>query len=296
MKKQFKGVYPALLTPYDTSGNINYSEINKLIEYELKGGVSGFFIMGTSSEMLLLSESERRECVERVVEAVAGRAQVIAQIGYLSTNDAVSMAKFAYSCGVDAFSAIPPIYFRYRKEEIVRYYQEVASAVDLPFLAYNIPCYTGMNLLEKDYREIFKIPNLVGWKESSSNYNFIEEVLGEFPDKIMLIGNDAFLTNALSLGGKGAIGSTYNLIPAPFVEICRLAESGEWEKAKKIQEDVNKAIAILDSFGGVPAVKAALDSLGFSMNGCRRPFRVLLEKEKKELLKMLGAYLEKYAV
>lgn len=294
-KKGFKGIYSALLTPYDENGKINFKVIRQLVEYQLRGGVSGFFVMGTSSEMLLLGENERKKVIETVVDAVAGRARVIAQTGCLSTDEAISMSKFAVETGADAFSAIPPVYFRYRREEIINYYREVALSVELPFFAYNIPVCTGIDLLDKQYRPIFELPNLIGWKESSAHCKKMKEILREYPDKIMLEGNDYYVAETLSFGGKGAIGSTYNLIPAPFVQICKFAENGEFQKAEKLQRDLNDVIEILDFYGGIPAVKSVLTDMGYPMGPCRKPFRKLSDQEKQELRIRLKGYMEKYA-
>lgn len=294
-KKSFKGIYSALLTPYDKNGKIDFNVIRQIVEYQLKGGVSGFFIMGTSSEMLLLDEKERKKVIETVVDAVAGRAQVIAQTGYLSTDMAINMSKFAAAAGVDAFSAIPPVYFRYRSEEIINYYREISSSVELPFFAYNIPVCTGIDLLDKQYRPIFELPNLIGWKESSAHCDKIKEALREYPDKIMLEGNDCYVEKALCFGGKGAIGSTYNLIPAPFVQICKFVENGELQNAEILQRNLNDVIEILNFYGGIPAVKSILTDMGYPMGTCRKPFRQLSDKEKRELRLRLKGYMEKYA-
>ncbi|MBQ7408112.1 MAG: dihydrodipicolinate synthase family protein [Clostridia bacterium] len=294
-KNEFSGIYVALITPYNSDGSVNYEAIQGLINYQLRGGVSGFFITGTSSEMLLLSDEERKKIIAEVVRAVNGRAKVIVQIAGGSTQNAIQMEKYVKSLNVDGFSAIPPIYFSYKSEQIIEYYREIAGCIDLPFFVYDYPACTGTNLLDLQFREIYNIENCLGLKESSDHHDQMKDLLKDHPRAIIFNGADEHLLTVMKFGVNAAIGSTYNVIPAPFVEIMQEYKLGNIERAEQLQKECNELIKILCDFGGIPAVKHALKMLGHNVGNCRKPFRILKEEEKVELEKLIKPYLEKYA-
>ena len=142
--KQFEGSYAALVTPFDAQGNINASALGRLIERNLERGLKGFYVSGSTGESFLLSAEERRYLTEAVMEAVDGRAEVIVNTGMFATEHGIALARHAEKCGVTAISSVPPFYFPFQSQEYIQYYYDLADAVDVPVIVYNIPALSGV--------------------------------------------------------------------------------------------------------------------------------------------------------
>ena len=234
--------------------------------------------------MLLQSRAERAEIVETVAAAIGGRAQLIVQIGGLSLRDALENGRVAVQCGADALSAIPPVYYRYRTEEIYDYYRKIVEAFDLPFFLYNIPCCTGIDLMEEEYRKLFELPRVIGVKESTPHHDGMRALLREYPEAVLLNGCDEHLLTTLKLGVRGAVGSTYNLLPAAYCALCTAYGAGNEAEASALQMRCNAVLEVLIKYGNVPAVKHVLrEFVGIDAGECRQPFRRLSDGEKQAL-------------
>jgi N-acetylneuraminate lyase len=128
---QLTGILSALLTPFDGEGNVNYTVLSDMIEWELDRGLSGFYILGSTGEGLLMSEGERCSVAEAVVRQVKGRVPVVVHVGSLTTRTACAFAAHAAEVGADATSSIPPFYYSVGPEGVRQYYTQVASASGL---------------------------------------------------------------------------------------------------------------------------------------------------------------------
>ncbi|PKO20338.1 MAG: N-acetylneuraminate lyase, partial [Chloroflexi bacterium HGW-Chloroflexi-1] len=136
---QLTGMMSALLTPFDAEGNVNFTILSDLLEWQLARGLTGFYILGSTGEGLLMSEAERRTVAEAVVRQVKGRVPVVVHVGSLTTRTACALAAHAAEIGADATSSIPPFYYNVGPEGVKQYYIQVAAASGLPFYIYNIP-------------------------------------------------------------------------------------------------------------------------------------------------------------
>ena len=121
MTKPFGGIYPALLTPFTQDNTINESALKRLIEYNIKKGVSGFYVTGSTGEAFLLSMEERKQVMKLVKNAVNGRCKLIAHVGCIATHLAIELAKYAEELGYDAISSVAPYYYKFSFSEIKQY-------------------------------------------------------------------------------------------------------------------------------------------------------------------------------
>ena len=144
MKEKFKGIFTALLTPFQENGNINREALENLIDYNLKKGVKGFYVTGSTGEAFLLSYEERKEVMKIVSEKVGGKCTLIAQIGCISTKQAIGLAKYAEDLGYDAISSVAPYYYKFSFAEIKKYYFDIVDSVSLPMIIYNFPAFSGV--------------------------------------------------------------------------------------------------------------------------------------------------------
>jgi N-acetylneuraminate lyase len=281
MKNKWGGIYPALLTPFDKNNKINKTALEELIEYDLKKDVAGFYVTGSTGESFLLTEAERREVMRIVKEKVGDRCVLIAQIGAISTDQAIAYAKYAKELGYDAISSVAPFYFKFSFEEIKKYYYDIVDAVDLPMLVYNIPAFSGVNLSVENVKAFLKDERFIGVKHTSNDYFALERFKTAFPDKVFYNGYDEMFLAGLSMGADGGIGSTYNFMAEKFVEMQRLFKANKITEAQAIQKEVNEIVSVLCKVGVMQGEKEVLNQLGIDFGDCRAPFAKLTDEQKR---------------
>lgn len=286
---QLTGVLSALLTPFDSEGSVNYKVLSDMIEWQLDRGLSGFYILGSTGEGLLMSEEERRCVAEAVVRQVKGRVPVVVHVGGLTTRGACALASHAREIGADATSSIPPFYYSVGTEGVKQYYTQVAAASGLPFYIYNIPATTGVNMAVDIVRELIAtVPNLRGMKYTGYDMyllrKFIELDEGRFN---VLSGADEIMISAQAMGTDGAIGTTENLLPRLFVDTHTAFKSGNVKAAEALQAKINWTVNAFLSFPSLGAVKEIMRLLGFDLGNPRPPLLVLTDAQRGRLREML---------
>ena len=168
--KELKGIYPAIMTPFDAQGAVSETGLRKMVQHALEVGVNGFYVCGGGGEGLLLTVAERQQVLEIVLDAVKGKVPVIAHVGAFQIPDAIRLARHAGQAGADAVASMPPAYF-YQPDldGLVQFYRQVAEAAERPVLAYNIPGRIPINLDTRTFERLIRIPGVVGLKDSSGN-------------------------------------------------------------------------------------------------------------------------------
>lgn len=282
-----EGILPALLTPMDDAGaTVNHQSLRMLVDMQIKRGVSGFFVCGGTGEGLLLSPPERQAVLETVVEAVDHRAKIIAHIGTLDTQTACMLASHAARLGVDAVSAVPPVYFRVDTNGLYDHYRTIADAADgLPLYPYHIPSATGVEISAQVMSRLIQIPTVRGIKYSSYNLYDMRNIIELDPDGLtVLSGFDEVCVAALSMGAHGAIGSTYNVLPATFNALYQAMKAGNLARAQELQFRANHVISALLSVPFIPALKAVLTMLGYPCGSARAPQPKLSDDDRQRLM------------
>lgn len=284
MDEKFKGIFPALLTPFDKNDRVNTQVLCELVDYNLKKGVNGFYVGGSTAEAFMLSEEERLLVMKTVSERAKGKCTLIAHIGCISTAQAIKFAKAAQEMGYDAISSVAPFYYKFSFREIKKYYFDILNAVELPMLIYNFPAFSGVNLTIDNIKEFLNDERIIGVKHTSNDYFALEQFKTAFPGKVMYNGYDEMFLAGLSMGADGAIGSTFNFMAEKFIKIRQLFLQNDVEGAQKIQREANAIIQALCKVGVMQGEKAVLDALGFDFGPARAPFEPLTEEQKKGLL------------
>ncbi len=292
MTDKFKGIFPALLTPFDANDRIHFEALQMLTERLLGQGVAGFYVDGSTGESFLLSMEERKALIKAAAAYNLGRGTLIAQIGCISTKDAIELAKTAKECGYDAVSSVAPFYYRFSFEEIKKYYYDVVNAADIPMIIYNIPAFSGVTFSVEQMGEFLKDPRFIGIKHTSSDYFVLRQLKTAFPDKIMFNGFDETFLAGLSMGAEAAIGSTYNFMPEIFIRIYKHFLAGEIEAAAKLQAEADKIITLLCRYGVMAGAKAILTDMGIPMGSVRAPFIDLTDEQKAELIGLAKTILQ----
>jgi N-acetylneuraminate lyase len=285
------GIFPALLTPLDGGTTVNHAALRKLTEFHIQSGAHGFFVCGGSGEGLLLSPEERQSVLETVMDAVGGRAKVIAHIGTLDTGTAQRLASHAAGLGVDAVAAVPPVYFRVDEDALYQHYQMIADAAQgTPVYLYNIPSATGVEITARIMSRLITIPSVRGIKYSSYNLFDLRNIIELAPGELtVLSGFDEVCVAALAMGAHGAIGSTYNVMPATFAVIFREMLAGNLAAAQEWQFRANRVIKALVTVPLIAGLKAILTTWGYDCGEPRRPQRPLTAEERQSLLDAVAA-------
>ena len=276
--QEMKGAYSALFTPYTKDNLINTEMVGRMVEHQLAGGLRGFFVGGSTGEGLLLTLAERKQLLEAAVKANRGRGKIIAHVGCVRTEDSVELARHAADAGADWVSSVPPIYFAQTFEGTLYHYSQIAGASDLPFMVY---AFRTTVEPERD-AQLFKIPNLKGMKFTNSNYYSIQQLQRKLDaPALFLSGMDELLVAALAMGCfQGGIGTTYNLLPGHFAEICRLMhDANDAASARPLQAEANAVIALMLKYGNMSYAKLMMRFIGLDCGTCRGPFPPVSEEQ-----------------
>lgn len=278
--KLFSGIMPAMITPFNSDGTLREASARRLMEYELGYGIQGFYVNGATGEGLFLSEKTRMQMIECAMDVCKGKAKVINHVGAVDVNSAVRLAKHAGEIGCDAISSLVPNYVaNYSTEQVLDYYKRISDASGLPVLVY---C-TGL-LKDSPYdfmKKAIGVGNVIGLKYTMPNYFNMQQItLLNGGDINVINGPDETLVCGLTMGADGGIGSTYNLMGAWYVELFSAFRAGEFEKARQIQFKINKVIAVLLKHDCIPAIKEALNIMGFDVGEIAYPGKVFTPEQR----------------
>jgi N-acetylneuraminate lyase len=290
MNKKFKGVFTALVTPFDKNGKINDKALESIVKANIASGVSGFYVCGSTGEAFLMSTDERKYVMD-VVKSCAGDKTLIAHIGSINENEAYELGEYANKLSYDMVSSVTPYYYKFSFSEIRNYYIRVADRACLPMLAYHIPALSGVTLGVKDLSSFLADDRFCGIKYTSNDYFTFEQIKTAFPDKIVYNGYDEMYLSGLAMGADGAIGTTYNFMAGKFVNITKLFAEGKNNEAREVQQQANRIITVLCKIGVIPATKEVLNQLGFEAGVCRKPFGDLATEDKALIKKEIIPYL-----
>ena len=287
-KDRFKRIFSALELPMRSDETVDLDGLRQLVEYELEIGVEGFYCMGSSGEALLLSLDERKKALEKIIEIVNSRVPVIAHVGTIRTQDAIDLARHAAQAGADAISMIPPYYYKFTMDEIIRYYEDVISAVDkIGVIVYNIPQFTGIEFNKDNAGRLLENQRVIGVKHTSTNLYALERMKSAYPDKVFFNGFDEQFLGALAMGADATIGTTVNVFAPLFVKIRERFQEGDFSGALALQSQINGYVEEMCRVGIFSAVKYILTKRGIPCGDCRRPFHPLTDSERMRIERML---------
>ncbi|WP_309082796.1 N-acetylneuraminate lyase [Chelativorans sp.] len=269
---KLEGIFSALLTPFSEDESIDRRSIAPLIDFQVRLGVDGVYVGGSSGEAMLQSLEERAAYLSQVAEAAGGRLKLIAHVGTIATRDALSLAEAAAKTGYQAISAIPPFYYDFSRPEVMAHYRALADASGLPLIVYNFPARTSSFTLA-ELVELLSHSNIIGIKHTSSDMFQLERIRNAAPEAIVYNGYDEMCLAGLAMGAQGAIGTTYNFMGDVFVALRAAAAAGRLEEARKLQVMANRVVQVLIKVGVMPGSKALLEIMGVPCGHSRRPFR-----------------------
>lgn len=278
-----RGIIPPILTPMNEDESLNLEELRRQTERLLAGGVHGLFPFGTNGEGYILSEQEKYQILEVMVDQVKGRVPIYAGTGCISTRDTIRQSVQAEKLGADALSIITPSFGAASQKELYDHYVAVAKHVNIPIILYNIPPRTGNKLLPETVRDLIRdVDVIVGAKDSSGDIEnlkaYIRLTKELSKESAILAGNDGAILTCLKEGGSGGIAGRANIWPATVASIYDKFVAGDLEGAQAAQD----AIAVLQTvfkFGNPNTIiKKAVQMLGYPVGSCRAPFNYVPEE------------------
>lgn len=268
-------LFTAAVTPMRGDETVDHGALTSMLESDIRRGVEGLYVCGSSGEGVLLTEAERIAVAETAVTAAAGRVPVISHVGAMSTAEATRIASAAKEAGVTAISMIPPLYYGYSTPDVVRHFRAVIDSVDLPFLLYNIPQFTGRDISDGGYEELLALPQVIGVKHTSRNLYGAERILRRHPHLTLINGFDEFYLPALSIGARGAIGTTVSLQIELFLSLGRRFDAGDLAGARAVQVRINDTVEAMVEVGVFCAAKYLGGKLSVPLGDCRSPLPAL---------------------
>lgn len=291
---EVKGIISAMATPFFEDESINEAELRNHTERLIASGVHALFCLGTNGEFYAMNYEEKLRVIEIVVDQNKGRLPVYAGTGCVSTRDTIQLTQKAKELGADCASIICPYYAQGSQDSLYKHFKAVAEAVDLPILIYNMPARTGINVSYQTVAKLAEIPNIVGVKDSSGNFdNMLRyiEATRNLPKKFaVLSGNDSLILWNLLAGGAGGIAGISNLFPTTLASIYDLYQAGDLEGARKAQDSIRPIRDCMAMGNPNSIVKRAANLMGYPLGPVRAPFDLKDEKIDKALLETLKLY------
>ena len=285
----FSGSIVALVTPMDSAGEVNYGQLEKLVNYHIEAGTNAIVSVGTSGESATLSIEENIKTILKTLEFADGRIPVIAGTGANATSEAVTMTKLLNGSGIAGCLTVVPYYNKPTQEGMYQHFKTIAECTDLPQILYNVPGRTGSDLLPETVGRLSKIENIVGIKEATgdvSRVKKIKQLAGE--DFIVLSGDDATFLDSMKEGAEGVISVTTNVAAADMAKVCQLALAGKFDEAEKINQRLMALHHDLFVESNPIPVKWACYKLGLiDEPTLRLPLTVLSEAAQPKVIKAL---------
>ena len=268
----FTGSCPALATPFDQNGTINYDAFGRLIDAQIEAGVDAVCVCGTTGESSTMSIREHIAAVEFCVKRVNHRVKVIAGSGSNDTSAAVYLSQHAEDCGADALLHVTPYYNKASQTGLIKHYEYIADRTELPIILYNVPSRTGVSFTAETYKVLSENPKINGVKEASGNFSLLAHTRYLCPDDFYIwSGNDDQVVPMMALGAKGVISVAANIVPKTMVEMSHLCLNNDFAAASKLQVEYMDLIdALFIEVNPIP-IKAAMDLMGMKAGGLRLP-------------------------
>lgn len=279
----FEGVCTALVTPF-ADGEIQFSQLEQLIDWQIASGVPALVIGGTTGEASALSPAEHMRLIAHAVRYADGRCKILAGTGSSSAVHALEMSRFADSAGADGLLVVTPYYSKANEAGLLDYYGSIADSVRIPVILYNVPSRTGLDLSVEICQKLSRHPNIGGIKEASEDMSKVARLLqscqGQLP---VWSGNDHQTLPVLSLGGSGVISVLSNLIPAALCHMVSRFFAGEIQEAAKQQCRLMPLLDALFREVNPIAIKAAMAMAGRDPGPTRAPLAPLSPEHRQEL-------------
>ena len=287
----FRGVFPAIITPFLKDESLDEEGLKRNIEYLNKTGIAGIIPCGTTGESATLTFEEHKRVVGIAVEA--SKVPVIAGTGSNNTREALELTRHAAKAGADAALLITPYYNKPNDKGMYEHFKKIAENCDIPIVLYNVPKRTGIDLKPELVAKLSRIKNIVAIKEASGSLSqqsqIIEQTRGS--DFVLLSGDDDLTLPTIALGGQGVVSVVANVAPRKTVAMVDAALKGDVEKARELHYELAPLVRAMFLETNPIPVKTAHKYLGLANGPLRLPLGEMAqanEAKLKEIVERLG--------
>lgn len=287
-----KGVWTALVTPFKSDKSVDYDTLEKLIEFQIKGDVTGILLLGTTGEAPSLNDVEKERIIDFCVGRIDGRVGVMIGTGTNNFDKTIKNTQVAAKYNPDYSLVITPYYNKSTQEGLYQYFKAVSLESSIPIVIYNVPSRTGLNIsYETTVRVANDFGNIVAIKDASGDLVQAAKYLSKVPKSFSLMSGDDELTLPfMSLGGKGVISVSANIIPKKIVRLVKLWKEGDTQGAKKLHLSLCKLNASMFIETNPIPVKEALFQMGLISKNYRFPMWEMAKSNRQYLNTLLKRF------
>jgi len=286
---RFGKISTAMVTPFDSKGNIDFAKTTKLVNYLIENGTDSIVVCGTTGESPTLTSEEKLALIRHVVTVVDGRIPVIAGTGSNDTRATVSLTKKVTELGVDAIMVVVPYYNKPNQEGLYQHFKAAAESTELPVMLYNVPGRTVANLAIDTVVRLAEVPNIVAIKDATGNLGVMTEIIDRTPEDFELYcGDDGLTLPAFAIGSKGTVSVASHVLGNEMQLLAESFFTGNMEKAQFLHR---KLLPLFDGFFMAPSpspIKTALQMKGLDVGGVRLPLVPLTEAERTTLSSLMN--------
>lgn len=284
----FGRVSTAMVTPFDSKGNIDFDKTTQLVDYLIKNGTDSLVVAGTTGESATLTAEEKVALYSLVVKAANGRVPVVAGTGSNNTQQSIELTKKAEDAGVDAIMLVAPYYNKPNQEGLYQHFKVIAEATSLPVMIYNIPGRSSVNIEPDTMIRLSQIENVTAAKEASGNLDAITQIIAGASDDFQVYsGDDGLTLPVLAVGGNGVVSVASHIAGNEMQQMVAEFLAGNHQAAAKLHQQLQPVIKALFSAPSPVPVKTALQIKGLDCGSVRLPMIPLTEEERSKLIKVL---------
>lgn len=286
----FGRVATAMVTPFDSKGNIDFQKTTKLLEYLIANGTDAVVVAGTTGESPTLSNEEKLALFEHTVKVVDGRIPVVAGTGSNNTYASVELTRKAENAGVDAVMLVAPYYNKPSQKGMYEHFKTIAEKTSLPVMLYNVPGRTVVSMDADTTIKLSQIKNIVAVKEASGDLDQMTKIIANTPDDFLLYsGDDSLTLPVMAIGGAGIVSVASHVIGNEMQEMVRAYDSGDVKEAARVHQSILPVMKGMFMAPNPAPVKTALQLKGLDVGGVRLPLLPLSSDERSDLSRIMDS-------
>ena len=278
----FHGVFPYLVSPIGSDGNIRADVLGRLCDDLIKSGVHGLTPLGSTGEFAYLGREQRLAVVQATIEATQRRVPVVAGVASTSTADAVAQAKACQKLGADGILAVLEAYFPVKEAQIESYFRAIADAVDIPVVIYTNPQFQRSDLTLDVVARLAEHPRIRYIKDASTNTGRLLSIMNRCGDNIRVFSASAHIPAAVMLiGGVGWMAGPACVAPRQSVALYELCRAARWDEAMVLQRRLWRLNEAFTRYNLAACIKAGLAIQGYEVGDPIAPQAALTADERK---------------
>jgi 4-hydroxy-tetrahydrodipicolinate synthase len=289
MAGRFGAVVTAMVTPFRDDHSLDLDAARSLAGHLYEHGSESLVVAGSTGESPTLTHREKGELFRAVIEVARGQGKVLCGTGTYNTAETVELSREAEQLGADGLLLVTPYYNKPPQQGLLEHFRRVANAVEIPIVAYNIPGRTGTRIEHDTLLRMAEVPNIVGVKDSTGDFQAISRLISEAPPEFEVYSGDDWATfGYMCLGAVGVVSVAGHLVGARIRQMCDLIDAGDIPAARKIHEELTPLFNALFITSNPIPVKTALEMVGRPVGPPRLPLVPATVEERERIRRALG--------